>query len=699
MTVLKLAVRLALSRDVRQRWRQVSVVGAGLVVTLLALAAVAVVGASRQSDQRIADRSAIWATGRDDAVLALSARALTLEGFGQFPVVWLEPMAGHENDPAAVPPGLQRLPAPGESVLSQGLTAAGWSADDFGFQASSAGSGPAGSIGAQGLSTRSEGFIYARPATGRTLGEGGALLYSRGYPGSSQTGISFETVPEVPVAGQALLGAAWMLIAPGAFLLFGAVRAMSPVRQQRAQTLWRLGVATRRIRWLLVTESAILLSIGAGVGVLVWAAWLQSATRIPMTVAELMPDTLAVPASTSALVLAGVVGLGAGSTAAGSIRERTVRRDARRIRPWHAVPLALAFSMMAVGPWLPGQSGARMYLLFGGLLLTFLALPMAMPALVAGLGSALGRLRHPAAWLAGRRLALRASNLSRPAAMVGALVFVAGAAFALYDRLVAAEENSGSRAPFSAFEVSWRGEQPGDAAWAIAAAGGSRAVLPVSGAEQGTPIAHLETCGDLDRWVRPIGPGCAAGTSKLDDGFRQRFRAVTGMQLDTSPAQQADSLFIVSDRGTEAREVMQLFAGRFPATNVNEVGGVSKTRDARAGWMLFGWTLATLTLVSALIREIGDRGLAAMTDTPSLLRLGLRQEEVESSYKWTLIPPLVIAIPVGFAGAVFFALLGYELGVTVGNLTRISVVAAIAGALAVVTFASVMRLQRRFVGT
>ncbi len=115
--------------------------------------------------------------------------------------------------------------------------------------------------------------------------------------------------------------------------------------------------------------------------------------------------------------------------------------------------------------------------------------------------------------------------------------------------------------------------------------------------------------------------------------------------------------------------------------------------------MLFGWTLATLTLVSALIREIGDRGLAAMTDTPSLLRLGLRQEEVESSYKWTLIPPLVIAIPVGFAGAVFFALLGYELGVTVGNLTRISVVAAIAGALAVVTFASVMRLQRRFVGT
>jgi hypothetical protein len=84
-----------------------------------------------------------------------------------------------------------------------------------------------------------------------------------------------------------------------------------------------------------------------------------------------------------------------------------------------------------------------------------------------------------------------------------------------------------------------------------------------------------------------------------------------------------------------------------------------------------------------------------MHDIGHLLRLGLRREEIERSYRWSLLPPVAVAIPIGFLGAVLFALLGYELGITIGNLGRIALVAGIAGLISVATFAIVLRLQHR----
>lgn len=694
MTTLRLAARLAFSRDVRQRWRQLSVIGAGFVVALLCMASAGMSQAAGQSDERISGRSPVWAQGPADALLAMSARGMELEGFGQFPVVWLEPTPGHEADPATVPPGLSALPGPGEAVLSEGLVAAGWKASDFGLKSSQAGSGERGAIGREGLATRSEGWVYARPPSGRSLGSGGALLYSRGYPGDASSGINFETVPEVPRTSQSLLGIAWMLLAPGAFLLFSAVRALSLIREERAQTLWRFGVSSLRIRGLLAVETSLLLAVGVLPAVGLWLGVLEKATSVPLTVALLMPNALAVSPTASLGVGAGVVLIGAASTAFGRIRGRSVRGDARTVRSWHAIPLLVAFLMMAVGPWLPPSSGARLYLLFGGLLLTFAALPMAMPALVARLGSQLGRAAHPAIWLAGRRLSLRSANLSKPAAMVGALVFVAGAAFALYDRLVAPEENFGSAAPFSAFHVDWRDPRPGDAQ-AAARASDSLVVIPITGEDAQRPVGDVGSCSQLQPWASSLGQPCLRGSTSLDAAFVQRFHALTGLTLQAGTSGEAKSVFVVAAKEADARVVMKALAGQLPAVNISELGGASKTRDARAGWMLFGWTVATLVLVASLVREIGDRGLASMRDIGHLLRLGLRREEISSSYRWSLFPPVVLAIPIGFLGAVLFALLGYELGITVGNLTRIALVALLAGFVSLVTFVVVLRLQHR----
>jgi len=87
-----------------------------------------------------------------------------------------------------------------------------------------------------------------------------------------------------------------------------------------------------------------------------------------------------------------------------------------------------------------------------------------------------------------------------------------------------------------------------------------------------------------------------------------------------------------------------------------------------------------------------------MQDVSHLLRLGLRRREIETSYRWSLLPPVAVAIPIGFVGAVLFALLGYELGFTVNDLARIGAVAVIAALVSVATFSVVFAIQRRTSG-
>lgn len=695
MTTLKLGWRLAFSGDVRQRWRQISVILGAFAATAMVLFAVGMLHVAQASGSRIAARSPIWANGPGDDRLHLSARGLKLEGFGQFPVVWLEPVAGHEDDPAVVPPGLSRLPDPGEAVLSKGLMEQGWTAQDFGLRPSAAGKGPKGAIGSSGLSTESEGWIYARPDQGRSLGVGGALLRSRGYPGSTEDGINFETILEVPSSPDATLGVIWLLLLPSGYLLFGAATAMSSVRDARAQTLWRLGVASGRIRLLLALETAFLAMSGALPALCLWVFVLSGVRTVPLTAAALQPGALSYPLWVAAGAVLVTVLTAAATASVERIRDRSIARDTRRVRSWHAIPLVMVFAMMAIGPWLSPTSGLRFPLLLGGLLLTFAALPMALPSVVAQLGTQFGRSSRPAIWLAGRRLALKPANLARPAAMVGALVFLAGAAFAIYDRLVAAEESTGSNTSFAAFDLNWRDARAGDLA-EVKSLAGALAVLPVETPQDGSQRVLFSSCSQVQRWVQTPNIRQCTAENTLTREFSSYFHEVTRHTPAIGAGHGAipGAAFIIGPRSTTSQDVMKA-TGRLPAVNIAPLGGGFKIHDPQAGWMLAGWTLATLLLATALIREIGDRGLSSMQDASHLLRLGLTRKQINESYLWSLLPPVAVAIPIGFVSAVVFALLGYELGVTSNNLASIAVVAGLASGIAGVIFAVVFAIQHR----
>lgn len=117
-TVIRLAIRLGLSSDPRQRWRQASiVVSACLAVFVLAMAA-AVVAASQDVENRLSARMPISPVNdASESVLTLTPRGFTIGDRDVF-VRWLDPATGHEDDPVVVPPGLRHLPGPGEAVLS-----------------------------------------------------------------------------------------------------------------------------------------------------------------------------------------------------------------------------------------------------------------------------------------------------------------------------------------------------------------------------------------------------------------------------------------------------------------------------------------------------------------------------------------------------------------------------------------------------
>lgn len=691
MIILRLAVRLAWSPDTRQRWRQVSVSASAVLAAFLPLAGVALIGASQQAQAVVTARSPVWGVP-GNATLEVSLRGMTVEG-RQFPVVWLNPAVGHESDLALIPPGLSTLPGPGEAVLSPGLISAGFDAADFGLADSAAGSGPNGSIGPAGVVSLSEGWIYARPGQDRTLGQGGALLPTLGY-GSGGERASLEAEPDVPLGGSMTVMALWLVILPALVLLMTGSRAMSPARLARATVLHRLGVSRTAIRVMLAVETASILLPGLLVGAIVWVLVSSGVRHVPLTGATLHAGALALSPWRMLVVVLGALLLG---TVAGSLVRpgRGIRHRSRPASTFQLVPLAMSLLMMGASQLFEWNSSTRQVLLFGGLLLTFVTLPLAVPALVARAGQVLALSRNAARWLAGRRLAYSSATLARPAIIVGLLVFIAGGAFAMYAQMTTLEAEQRVQAPVTTFNVSWRDPQPGDYEYAVTRLQGL-SILPVT--ERGSDAALLvPTCSQLEPLAASLGVSACDASGAPTPQLVQASREALGLELGVgtvgTPSTEVASTLLAFDATNQwdQREVMQALADRLPAVNIS-ISSATASIPRTVGWLIAGWALATFILTATMMREIGDRAITAITSDAHVIQLGLLPGEVRRVQRWTLLGPLIAAVPLGYAGAVAYAVMGNELGYTIRSIGPITVVAAAAGLLAALVMGIAFRL-------
>jgi hypothetical protein len=701
MTLFRLSCRLAFSRDPRQRWRQVGIITSSAVASLALLLGFSVVHLAQVSQGRVLARSPVVTSSADQAVLETSTRAIAVdrrEHLGQVPVIWLQPRPGHEHEPRAIPPGLSALPGPGEGVLSPGLVTRGYSAEDFGLRRSEAGLGPRGAIGADGLVSASEGWIYARPAAGRTLGEGGNLLSIDRYdPSPRATGnrADQETVLEVPSVNSSGVGLCWLVVAPVLYLALGAARSLSSLRLQRSGTLFRLGIAPWRIRALLALETVALAAPGIAFGAGIWFVLGPRMTTVPMTGVRLLPGTLESPWPQAAAGLLALAALTALSGMVGPLEAGS--RGVRRRTPHAAqlIPMVAAVVMMGASRLADPPSAPAAYLLFGGVILCVASFPLGLPVLAAATGRALAGSRRPARWLAGRRLTFDSVTLARPAAAVAALVLIAGAAFAIYGRVTAGGDDPSGSVRGRVAYVDWRDERPGDVSWARGRL--SRLVTATTGeGRDGEPVAMVDECSAAARALGAIEASWCEASGDFTDQGREQFRAATHYVPVTNSdgaTLKTYGLLMVSSRPIDQREVMQALGPRLPAVNVS--GNGASTPYVPVGWLIAGWVLASLVLSAAVVREIGDRALAALRADAATRALDLSDQEQRSVHRWAILTPVVVALPVGYTAAMVFALYGSYLGFTLFYLERITAVSLAVALTTFLTLLAVFEIHRR----
>lgn len=685
MTTLRAALLLALSREHEARWRQAMVVAATLATTFVLLCLASLLAATHQSDATADRRNPTWSTPGGPAPIMASSRAIVVDGH-QWPVLWLEPRGPVGAGYRGAPPGLSRLPGPGEAVVSPGLAARGITAQALGMRPSTAGTGVGGAIGDEGLRTRSEGLVYAVPAPGRTLGTGGALFGIQGWgPGLR---MMLDDTPDIPSHRDLLVGSLLLVVVPALYLLVSGARAASPVRTARAATLFRLGVAPRRVRALLALEGALLAVAGSALGGILWLVLARGRVDWPGVDATLVPGATDLAPAPAAGVVAAVMAVVAASSAAVRVPPRDVRRSGRPLRVRSLTPVALGVLLMAVARWSPWFSTTRMLLLVGGALLVLAGAPAAVPAVAQRLAPVLGRVGAASAWLAAARLRTRAQSLARPALMVAVLVFVAGAGQAFYQYALTVEpEQQGLDGQPVVASVSWRGPRPGDLPRALGALG--RDGITAVALRGDRAVVASCTVADAMAAVAHVPRGCEQG--RLSSALVRWVKSASGVDVTLArPAGSEYEVLVVAPNGTTDARISRALAG-LPALNIAHTDQSDKPSSAPPGWIMLAWFTGIACAALGLVREIGDRALLAAVEDRPLDRLGLPARGLDVVHWLTVGLPVLVAAAMGWVAAVAFALIGSELGFTVANVWAVTqgTLAASVGAMAALALALV----------
>ncbi|MEO3743192.1 FtsX-like permease family protein [Plantactinospora sp. B5E13] len=336
------------------------------------------------------------------------------------------------------PPGIAALPRPGEIVVSPALR------DLITTDPRAAGRFPQriiGTVGPAGLLAPDEllayvgaepvpvppdavGFYEHRPVTGF----GAPLVYALGAQSAG---------PDVftPARLLAIAFGLFVLVPFGVFLATCA-RLSASTRDRRIAALRLLGVSARQATLVNAVETGVVTAGGALLGLLGYLLLTPLSENWRIGRLHWYAADVAVPAPVTAAVLALAVGyavaIGTFATRPARLNPLAVRRDAPAGRPrlWRLGPL-VAGLVGAVLAGLLGRTGPGLpegLLFAGSLLLTGLALPLALPTLGYALAALLERLPGTPVWLelAAARLRHAPGVAPRLVAALTVIVYVVG---------------------------------------------------------------------------------------------------------------------------------------------------------------------------------------------------------------------------------------------------------------------------------
>lgn len=689
----RLARGLALSGNPRQRWRQVSIVfsaavaAVALLVSAMMAAHLLVAGAHLEARQPSVGGTAVADWGKSMPVLP--------GGLGQIPIQWIDPDPGHADDPALVPPGLDRLPGPGEAVISPGLVRQGLTAEDLGLRPSSAGSGEGGVIGDAFLISRSEGYAIARPVEGQQLDQDFAERISGYGHGGSRLGF-VETTLDVPAGAPGAVPVLALLVLPAVILLGTAARALGGVTRERAERLWGLGISASSIRRVVMLETAVLAVVGAVVGALVWGLALSWRTTWPGNDAVLLPA-----ARGSWWMPLVVVPVTVGVAVVWATTARMVpRAQQARVRwgDWAVLPLIAAFTCLVLAIPLPEWLGRKnadlsLQMLMVGAVLVIVGLPLGLPVLARGVSGFFARSHNPTRWLAARRLGGGSARLARAGAFVGILVFIIGSEVSLYegtDGGPAFAEGGGSAKVWTAY---WADAPDGfvDTLQRRAEQEGGRVEPNRQGTDGAVVFRDCATAEEFFGTQVPVKQCGGRGT----EGARDVAGLTKVLIGDPTRHPASDYVLVSGPLEWDGADALRLFQGSTEPVLQQRLGPDTDFQHPGTDWMRTGVVAASVLLFLGMLRVLGDRAIETMGEHRALERAGLMPDEAARTTVVATLLPVVIAVPLGLLAAYLFAYVGGTADYTTENYLLVTLVCLVVAGVCTAVIVGTVAWQRR----
>jgi hypothetical protein len=731
--VIRFGLRLTLAGGREAATRLVLValavtLGVGLLLTTLA----GIHAVDAQNDRyawlETGSAGAQHSTGGDPLWWRLTADTFHGEPIGRVDVA----ATGPHSD---VPPGISRLPGPGEFYASPAMAALlrDAPADQLGNRYPGR---QVGTIGPAGLPAPDSLIVVAGSSVADLSAQSGADE----VPGISTTTPSTCNGPCYAIGIDAN-GIALVLSVVTAALLFPvlifigtATRLSAARREQRFAALRLVGATPQQVAVIATVESTAAAVIGTAAGFALFLALRPVLAPIPFTGAPFFVSDLS-PSVADVLLVAIGVPVAAAVAARLALRRVTISPlgVSRRVTPpppraWRVIPLLAALAELAwfVVAGRPATTIEQIYAYTAGILVTMAGLVVAGPWLTM-IGSRLmiRRADRPAALLAGRRLADDPRAGFRAISGLVLALFVGSVAVGLITSIDAAEaapsETAAGRATLLADLTDWSTRPPSFPVAAVpprvltdlGVIPGVRAVVSVRAVSVTDRLpTGAVSCADLAA-VPALGR-CPDGTAtvRIEPGAAgSRFIPPAWPPSDLASGQLADlpvqTVAVVTDGSAttieRARTVLETglptpAPGFTPQTiaeaNAQRAKLNAQYRQLADVVILTSLPIAGCTLAVSVVAGLNDRrrpfGLLRLTGA----RLGTLRRVVVLESAVPLLIGTAVAIGTGFLAAGLFlrSQLGYALHPP-GGAYYLVVAAGLLAALAVL--ASTLPLLRR----
>ncbi len=652
--LLTLAVRLAWSRHIDYRWRQVAFLTGCFLCTVLLLGGMSIVQLFVREDAR--DRNRLGTVASTPAPTDLLMQLSFENADGQsIMLLWVEPAT---SEPPVLPPGLETLPDPGTMIVSPAL--AQLIERDEALRARFR---VAGVLDASGVPSAGDLFAYVRPGPGRTLrGDVQTVRIAR-FGGPDGT-----FPPSLRMEGDRafVMGLVFCLGVPTLIVLTVVLSAASRSRDRRLALLRALGVARLRLAVLAAYEATILATPGILAAAASWMLLTRHLDHVPLTDRPVFPGDLSLPlpiAAGGALAfLFGVFSMSLFSTSwslawsrpAG--RPSLVRSEGRVVR--FAFPIAaLASFALSARSFGRGQEGAFVWFVISAVF-CMLTVPILYEALVRAIGALLSLARTAEVWLAGRQLAWDPVRLTRPYAALGTVVLL-GITLVTYRALQTRVEVTRSdlpHGPVSVVLLGWSDPQPEDIV-ALRSRLPGIAVFPGRFAEDGVELGV--TCYDLAQQFRSDPTLCSTGPFTLPDTLAQDLVAlIGGVPLRLVPAERvsiADAALVVAPISIDELDRRVADAawatGLVAPSRLSLLDRLTRLHPEVMQWVDGGIDTVTLSLGIGALLGLVDRVLLVRWARLVLWRIGLTQgQRRRIDFVQVLVPALLVILLSALAG-------------------------------------------------